>query len=109
MAKHAVVGTGFEGRAGSIRKYCKVGMLVTLMREKNNNHDDNAIAVYITVKTLFGLIKSKHQIGYIRAAAAKKIAKRIDAGEKYSVFIDAIHAQEWKDSPDVTLDLKFIK
>lgn len=50
-----VAGTGFEGRAVIIQRYCKEGSKVALKREPNNKHDSNSIAVYLEVPRLFGL------------------------------------------------------
>ncbi len=76
-----VAGTGFENRATIIRRYCHDGMVAVLKREPNNPYNPNAIAVYIEVPRLFGLLaRVLHQIGCIKAAAAKGLAKRIEEG-----------------------------
>ncbi|MFP4462997.1 MAG: HIRAN domain-containing protein, partial [Guyparkeria sp.] len=56
MSQSAIVaGTGFEGRAPIIRRHCKVGAPVFLVRERANKHDENAVAVYMPVPRFFGL------------------------------------------------------
>ena len=50
-----IEGTGFEGRADTIRAFVKDGMPAYLIRERDNKFDDNAIAVYIRIPKLLGL------------------------------------------------------
>jgi hypothetical protein len=76
-----VAGTGFDNRARLIRAHCKVNPPVTLQREPNNSHDSNAIAVYLHTSFLFGLLKSRAHIGYVKASRASSMAPKIDSGE----------------------------
>ena len=72
-----VSGTGFENpdgssRANIIRRFVFDGMQVTLVREPSNEHDPNAVAIYIAAPRLFGLLgTSPKQIGYLSANVAK--------------------------------------
>jgi hypothetical protein len=75
-----VAGTGFEGRAPRIRRFCKVGAEISLRREPNNLHDSDAIAVWMRCSVLWGLWRPWAQIGYIKAARADGMAKKMDAG-----------------------------
>jgi hypothetical protein len=68
----AVVGTGFEGRASIIRRRCVRGQRVELVREPNNPHDSNAIAVHLVWKTDGGK-EVTDQIGYVPAALAEEM------------------------------------
>ena len=109
MGRDAIVaGTGFEGRAEIIRKHCKNGMPVLLRRDPSNPHDSNAITVFISVPRLFGLLgQSPTQIGYIRAAAAKGLAAKIDAGTEVSGSVKSFYAPSGIDHPRVSLRLEW--
>ncbi len=109
MALHSVAGTGHENRAIGIRKWCKEGMNVILARESDNKFDSNAVAIHIPVKMLFGLIKTSFQIGYLKAAAAEKIAKRLDSKEKYIATVTRVYCPDWNNWPEVTIDVIFTK
>ena len=101
-----VAGTGFEGRAETIRKYCRDGLPVRLVREPNNPHDPNAIAVYLEFpRLLFGV--AKEQIGYIKAPRASKLHKRLDDGEIPSAQVASFYAPPDKEFPRVSLDIEF--
>jgi len=107
MPRHVIVaGTGFEGRAAKIRSYCTPGARVTLRREPNNCHDPNAIAVYMAVPRLFGLFeRAPFKIGYIKADAAKGLAKRMDKGFAISGCIASFYAPPGREHPRVSLEL----
>lgn len=109
MGKSAVVaGTGFEGRASIIQRYCKEGKAVVLKREPGNQHDPNAVAVYLAVPRLFGLLgTSRKKIGYIKASKSSTIAKKMDAGEKITGYVKYCLASEGREFPKVTLDLEY--
>lgn len=78
-----VAGTGFEGRQGRIRLAVKEGMEVKLVPEPNNPHDENAIAVYVTVRRWFTLyLKTDVHIGYIKKERAKFFTKKLREGGK---------------------------
>ncbi len=87
--KTHIAGTGFEGRTAVIRRHCKTHMDVTLQRERGNAHDKNAVAVYIDVPVLFGLLGSTpQQIGYIKADKNAALAKHMDDGGAVSAYVD---------------------
>ena len=73
MVQNAVIaGTGFEGRAKTIRSHCREGRKVILKRDPHNKYDANAIEVYIKVPgLLFG--RRLRQIGFIKAGTAKSL------------------------------------
>lgn len=107
MKKNAIVaGTGFDGREQIIRKYCKKGLKVTLKREPKNEHDENAIAVYLEIPVLFGVLgKSSKQIGYIKATTAKSIAEKMDKGQKFTASVISYFAPSEKDHPRVSIEV----
>lgn len=114
MGKAAVVaGTGFRNQDGSqrnklIRKYVRDNLPVYFRREPSNEHDENAIAVLIKVPSLFGLLgTSLKQIGYIKAGAAKSLAKKLDAGEEIKGYVNSFYAPPQKDYPRVSLWLEY--
>ena len=109
MSTSAVIaGTGFEGRDEVIKKHCKNGLKVILGREPNNKYDKNAIAVFIAVPRLFGLLGiSKKQIGYIKRSRAKPLSKKIDSGVAVSARIKSFYAPEGREHPRVTIELNY--
>lgn len=81
MPNAIIAGTSYEGRAYVIKKHIKPGMQIVLKREPKNRYDKNAIAVYLMVPVLFGLLgKSAKKIGYIQANRAKTLAPKMDNG-----------------------------
>ena len=109
MGKDAIVaGTGFEGRDQVIRRHCREGMPVRLRREPHNEHDQNAIAVYFSVPRLFGLLgQAQLQIGYIKAAAAKGLAAKMDAGVPVTGYVKSFYAPDGRVFPRVSLRLEW--
>ena len=109
MARSAIVaGTGFNGRAQIIRKHCRPRTPVSLKREPSNKHDPNAVAVYVLVPRLGGILgTAKKRIGYVKKNTAKSLAKRLDAGEKITGRVDSIFAPPEIDHPRVTLELDY--
>ena len=113
MGKSAiVVGTGFKNRDGSdratiIRKHIKDGMPVFLVREPENEHDSNAVAVFIEVGGLFSLGKNRVQIGYVKSSRSNVVASRLDAGEKIAGKVKSHFAPDKKNHPRVSLDLDY--
>lgn len=107
MKKNAIVaGTGFENREQIIRKYCKNGLKVTLKREPNNEHDENAIAVFLEIPAMFGLLgKSSKQIGYIKATTAKSIAEKMDKGQEFKAKVVSYFAPSEKEHPRVSIEI----
>lgn len=113
MGKAAVVaGTGFKNSDGSdrasiIRSNVREGAKVFLVREPNNEHDPNAVAVYIESRVFFGFGKSKKQIGYIKATRSNVVAKKLDAGESITGKVRSFHAPSGKEHPRVSLELEY--
>lgn len=109
MSRNAIVaGTGFEGRAPIIRRHCRVGAPVYLVRELDNEHDENAVAVYIPVPRFFGLLgASKQKVGYIKSRAAKSIAEKMDSRVKVTAVVRSFYAPEGRDHPRVSLELDY--
>lgn len=107
MAKHSVEGASRSGRAGDIHKWCKEGGAVILKRELDNPHDKNAIAIFIVVKKLFGLIKSEYHLGYVRATSARKMAPKLDNNESYNASVSRLYAPNWRSTVDITIDVVF--
>lgn len=54
------------------------GKELLLVREPDNPHDENAIAVFNKASTV--------QIGYLPKEAAKRFSKKLQAGEKWSCY-----------------------
>lgn len=76
-----VTGTGFEGRQGRIRLAVREGMTAKLVPEPHNAYDENAIAVYVTVRRWFTLfLKTDVHIGYIKKDRAKFFARKLKEG-----------------------------
>jgi len=107
MRKNTViVGTGFEGRAHLIRKYCREGLKVDLIREPNNKYDSNAVAVYLKAPRLGGLLGSHlTQVGYIKANTAKSLAKTMDSGTNISAHVKSFWAPDNLEFPRITLEI----
>ncbi|MDR6860542.1 HIRAN domain-containing protein [Variovorax guangxiensis] len=104
-----VTGTGFDGRAQRIRRFCQKGAPVELRREPNNQHDKDAIAVYMRCSMLFGLWKPWAQIGYIKASRADGLAPKIDSGA-YTVQRAHVHsfdAYPGLEHPRVSIQIDF--
>lgn len=109
MGRNVIIaGTGFYNRASVILRYCHDGLKAVLKREPDNLHDPNAIAVFIEVPRLFGLIgRGLKQIGYIKASAAKGLAKQMDEGLVIQARIASFYAPSDRDHPRVSLELDY--
>ena len=103
-----VVGTEDKNSDGSIRlniirRFVRENMPVTLRREP---HDINAIAVYVLVPRLFGLLGTTlKQIGYLKASAVISLDKQMDMGESLTGRVGSYHAPPGKDHPRVSIVL----
>ena len=75
-----IVGVTFDNRQNLI-KNLTVSQELKLIREYDNNYDNNAIKVC----TLSG-----SQLGYISKETAKNLSKSIDSGKKYKVTVSDI-------------------
>ena len=81
-------------------------MPVVLTREPHNPHDPNAVAVYIEVARLGGILgRSLKQIGYIKASTAKSLAKAMDCGAKVAGHVKSFWAPDDREFPRVTLEI----
>lgn len=109
MSRTAIVaGTGFEGRAAIIRKYCGPRMPIKLRREPGNTHDPNAVAVLVVVPRLGGLLGSAFKkIGYVKKGTARSLAKRLDAGQEITGRIESLYAPREMNHPRVTIELDY--
>jgi len=109
MGRNVIIaGTGFHNRASIIQRYCHDGLKAVLKREPDNPHDPNAIAVFIEVPRLFGLLgHGLQQIGYIKASAAKGLAKRMDEGLVIQARVASVYAPSGRDYPRVSLELDY--
>lgn len=74
-----VVGVSFEGRQ-DVLAGLRVGDELTLVRQPDNPHDSNAIAVCM------GAL----QIGFIHKGAARRIAPKMDEGIRYRVEVASL-------------------
>lgn len=98
----SVAGTGFEDRAEIIKRYCKKNRKLKFIREPDNPHDENAIAVYILVPFIPFLLSQKMKIGYISAGIAKSLAKKMDSGVKVTGYVRTYYAPDYIDHPRVS-------
>ncbi|WP_347505161.1 HIRAN domain-containing protein [Pseudomonas anguilliseptica] len=104
-----VAGTGFKNPDGVsreylIKKFVHQGMPVFLVREPGNQHDPNAIAVYIEAKRLFFFGPYRYQIGYVNKRWAASFTKRMDAGGRIiQAYVRSFHAPEDQDFPRVSI------
>ncbi len=107
MRKNAVVaGTGFEGREKIVQKHCREGMEVVLKRDPKNKYDTNAVAVFLKVPRIGGLLGSSLiQIGHIKANTAKSLAKAMDSGSEVTGTVKSFWAPEDREHPRVTLEI----
>lgn len=82
----AVIGLGFHAFP-SLQKILREGDELVIVREPNNEHDANAIAVY---RETGWLIKNRQKIGFIPGSDAQEIAPIMDAGNRFTGVIDQI-------------------
>lgn len=75
-----VVGTGFEGRDRYIRRFAKSGTKVDLRRAPSNEHDPNAIEVWLECQAFWGLFKAWKPVGFLAKTDAARWAPVIDKG-----------------------------
>jgi single-stranded-DNA-specific exonuclease len=74
-----VVGVSFEGRQNLVAGLAP-GDPLELVREPENPHDPNALAVH------YGRL----QLGYLRREIALRIAPNVDAGERYTATVASV-------------------
>lgn len=103
-----VVGTGLRNADGSsrsrvIRRRCEIGDEVVL-RKGTASGQSSAVAVYLGVPRLFGLLRPSYaQIGDLEHQAAASIAARLDSDGELRARVKSVYAPEEKDSPRVSL------
>ncbi|MDO9357893.1 MAG: HIRAN domain-containing protein [Polaromonas sp.] len=103
-----VAGTGFEGRAARIRRFCGNGAEIDLRREPHNPHDAEAIGVWMRCSIFFGLWKPWAMIGYIQADRADHLAPRLDSGEYKLVraYVKSFYAPPDVNHPRVSVEIE---
>jgi hypothetical protein len=76
-------------RQAAIKKFCKPGTTLQLIREPKNKYDKNAIGVWVHGKTfLFG--EHEYQTGYISAEVAVELAPLIDSGKVVTAQVGSV-------------------
>lgn len=104
-----VAGTGFKNADGVsreylIKKFVRAGMPIYLEREPNNEHDPNAVAVYIEAKRMMFFGPYRYQIGYINKRWAASLTKRLSAGGNIlEAYVRTYFAPEDKEFPRVSI------
>lgn len=86
-----VVGVTFDGRQSVIAEINEMLDHLIAIREPENPHDENAIAIY--VKKING---EKKSVGYINRGLAAQLAPEIDAGKEliiHDFFLTGARAQ----------------
>jgi hypothetical protein len=79
-------------RQNYIRKFCKPGMRLVVVREPANPYDPNAIAVFVEVSSLL-FLRTRYQIGYLKnydgggRDKPGELARHIDNGGRLEVTI----------------------
>jgi len=96
-----VAGTGFH-HPDAIRRKCREGMSIALVREPRNRFDANAIAVYMLSPFLFFSFRT--HIGYLKAPLAKRLAPKMDAGAKCEATVTSFYAD--LEHPRVSLSIR---
>ena len=74
-----VVGVTFDNRQKYIVN-CRKGQPLTIVKEKRNNYNTNAVAVY----------SNGNRIGYLNNTLASEIAEEMDNGTKFFGFVNEI-------------------
>lgn len=103
MTEYWIVGEShrnLDGRSRQqlIKKHCKPGALVSLVREPDNPADPQAVAVYAECG----------QIGYLSRDDAERLAPRMDRGEHGSCWISQIQGgTRSKPSVGVVIEIHF--
>jgi hypothetical protein len=77
-----VAGVSYANEDGTdrqtiIRKYCREGTPLTLVRERDNPRDPNAVAIYV----------GPRQIGYVPSDDSARVAKYLDEGWSYGASV----------------------
>ena len=104
-----VTGTGLRNADGSsrarvIRRRCEVGSEVVLRKALAVGNTSSAVAVYLGLPRLFGLLRTSYaQIGDLDTLAAASVAARLDSDGEIRARVKSVYAPEEKDSPRVSL------
>lgn len=113
MERNSIVaGTGFKNSDGSdrsafIRKYCGDRSRFELRRDPNNQHDANAVAVFMAVPGFLGFGSRMVQIGHLKATLAAKVAPLLDAGTEVAAKLASFYAPDEKTFPRVSLSISW--
>lgn len=88
-----VAGVSFKNTDGTrrqqiIRWFCREGMELHLRHEPSNEHDKNAVAVYVLKKGW--IFRRLYQIGYLVREDARDVVKHLDAGGYYEAVIEKV-------------------
>lgn len=79
-----VVGVSHKNTDGTRRQklvsQCEAGEMLKLVREPDNPHDPNAIAVY----------SASGQLGYLSAEVAEELAEQMDAGAELGAEVQEV-------------------
>ena len=87
-----IAGTSHKNDDGTdrqelIRKHCRKGSELILIREPDNPYSDDAIGIWIRSGDFF---KQNYQIGYVTSYAARDLAYYMDRGGKVKAIIKEI-------------------
>lgn len=82
MSEHSkVVGVTFDGRQPIIAEINELADELIAIREPENPHDNNAIALFIEKPN-----GERQSVGYINRGLAAQLAPRMDAGENLMIL-----------------------
>lgn len=85
-----VRGVSHENPDGSRRqaliKRCRAGQELVLVREPDNEHDENAVMVC----TKGGFLRRSRQLGYLSEDLAAQLADELDAGRRIVVTVQEV-------------------
>src|SRR5690554_3230273 len=99
-----LAGTHIDHRRKLIKTHIKNKMRVKLVREPKNKHDPNAVAAYIKVPILYGILGFRWaQIGYLQRARAKTYSKRMDSGGRFVAYVSSFYFEEDTFEPRVSI------
>jgi hypothetical protein len=70
---------GGDSRQRIIQKHCRPGMTLEAIPEPDNEHDPNAIGIWVPTRR-FWFFPRRFQIGYLRADLAEELAAELRNG-----------------------------
>lgn len=89
-----------------IAAVCRVGMTVALVREPNNEHDKNAVAVRVEGRALI-FFSVTGRIGYLPREIAWEVAEHLDRGGGISArVVEITGGTSGKPTRGVVLEVK---